>query len=149
VGAGCSNGRPLVFPLWLSEIYRAQQYRFGRGSGRGSFSTRAPRRGSMSTTATPRAPKSGMRGARDREAEIPCRALLALPVFIGDGLRIEFEKGRVRRLETGGDQKALNRAWAAESGDRDRLGQFVLGCNPLLTPGEGTGFRRYYGSATA
>jgi hypothetical protein len=78
------------------------------------------------------------RSARDREAEIPCGALWALPVFVGDGLRIEFEKGRVRSFETGGDQKALNRAWAAESGDRDRLDQFVLGCNPLLTPGEGT-----------
>jgi hypothetical protein len=112
------------------------------------------------------------RSARDREAEIPCGALRTLPVldtvegeiafrggfgwpvvgygldidrFISDGLRIVFEKGRVRRLETGGDQKALERAWAAESGDKDRLGELVLGCNPLLTPVEGTGFRPYYG----
>jgi hypothetical protein len=70
---------------------------------------------------------------------------LDLDRFIGEGLRIVFEKGRVRRLETGGDQKALNRAWATESGDKDRLGEFVLGCNPLLTPVEGTGFRPYYG----
>jgi hypothetical protein len=119
-----------------------------------------------------RAKISDASSARDREAEIPCGALRILPVvdtvegemifcggfgwpiagygldldrFIGDGLRIVFEKGRVRRLETGGDQKALNRAWAAESGDKDRLGEFVLGCNPLLTPVEGTGFRPYYG----
>ena len=114
-----------------------------------------------------------MRGAHATEKlEIPCGALRILPIldtvegemvfsggfgwpiagygldldrFIGDGLRIVFEKGRVRRLETGGDQKALNRAWAAESGDKDRLGEFVLGCNPLLKPVEGTGFRPYYG----
>jgi leucyl aminopeptidase (aminopeptidase T) len=119
-----------------------------------------------------RARSAGARSARDREAEIPCGALRALPVldtvegeivfrggygwpvagygldidkFIGDGLRIVFEKGRVRRLETSGDQKALDRAFAEESGDKDRLGEFVLGCNPLLTPVEGTGFRPYYG----
>ncbi len=110
--------------------------------------------------------------ARDREEEIPCGALRVLPVndtvegvlvfnggfgwpasgygfnvdrWLKAGLRIVFEHGRIRKLETGGDQLALDRAWAAESGDKDRLGEFVLGCNPLLTPVQGTSFRPYYG----
>jgi hypothetical protein len=110
--------------------------------------------------------------ARDREEEIPCGALRVLPVvdtvegvlafqdgfgwpasgygldldpWLKAGLRIIFEHGRIRKLETDGDQLTLDRAWAAESGDKDRLGEFVLGCNPLLTPVEGTNFRPYYG----
>jgi leucyl aminopeptidase (aminopeptidase T) len=112
------------------------------------------------------------RSARDREEEIPCGALRVLPVldtvegviafregfgwpasgygldldpWLASGLRIIFEKGRVRRLETDGDQSALDRAFAAETGDKDRLGELVLGCNPLLTPVAGTAFRPYYG----
>jgi hypothetical protein len=112
------------------------------------------------------------RSARDREEEIPCGALRVLPVtetvegviafrsgfgwpslgygfdidpWLDAGLRIVFEKGRIQRLETGGDQAELDRVWEAESGDKDRLGELVLGCNPLLTPVEGTAFRPYYG----
>jgi len=34
---------------------------------------------------------------------------------------------------------------APETGDKDRLGEMVLGCNPLLRPVSGTGFQPYYG----
>jgi leucyl aminopeptidase (aminopeptidase T) len=79
---------------------------------------------------------AGAKSARDREEEIPCGVLRVLPEidsvegemvfkrsfgwpalgyglnidrFIGDGLRIVFEKGRVRRIATEGDQKALDK----------------------------------------
>jgi hypothetical protein len=112
------------------------------------------------------------RSARDREEEIPCGALRTIPVpdsvegviayrsgfgypssgfgldvdkWFDQGLRFIFEKGRVRRVETDGDQAALDREWAAQTGDCDRLGEMVLGCNPLLRPVEGSGFRPYHG----
>ena len=116
--------------------------------------------------------------ARPR-AEIPCGALRVLPVldtvegerwffrggfgwpiaghgldldgFIGDGLRIVFEKGRMRLQETGGDQKALDRGLGGQAEpNRTDCGELVLGCNPLLTPVKGTGSRPICtGSATA
>jgi leucyl aminopeptidase (aminopeptidase T) len=109
---------------------------------------------------------------RDREEEIPCGALRTIPIgesvegiigfaqpfgypaegyglpfdrFMADGLRIVFERGRVVRVETGGDQGALDALWAAETGDRDRLGEMVLGCNPLLRPVPGSTFQPYHG----
>ncbi len=113
---------------------------------------------------------------RDREEEIPCGALRTIPVvesvegsiaftgdfgfpaaghgfnisaFIAKGLRIEFRGGRAIRLETGGDQAELDRLWAAETGDKDRLGEFVLGCNPLLQPVPGSTFQPYFGFGDA
>jgi leucyl aminopeptidase (aminopeptidase T) len=110
--------------------------------------------------------------ARDREEEIPCGALRTVPVidsvegviayksgfgypsmgtgldvdkWFDRGLRFIFERGRVVRVETDGDQAALDRAWAQETGDKDRLGEMVLGCNPLLRPVPGSTFRPYYG----
>jgi hypothetical protein len=131
--------------LWLPRFIEHNNIASGEGRGEDLLDRGSAARVHVNDRDASRAKIGDPRSARGREAEIPCGALCALPVFIGDGLRIEFEKGRVRRLETGGDLKALSRAWAAESGDRDRLGEFVLGCNPLLTPGEGTGLRPYYG----
>ena len=109
---------------------------------------------------------------RDREEEIPCGALRTIPVrdsvdgviafergfgfpapgngldlteFVEAGLRIHFRDGRIVRLETGGGQKMLERLWAAETGDKDRLGEMVLGCNPLLKKVAGSRFPPYYG----
>ena len=53
--------------------------------------------------------------------------------------------GRIRRRETDGDQAALERLWAEQTGDKDRLGEIVLGCNPLLRPVAGSSFPPYYG----
>jgi hypothetical protein len=110
--------------------------------------------------------------ARDREEEIPCGALRTVPdvdsvegviayqrsfgypsmgtgldvdKWFDQGLRFIFERGRVVRVETDGDQAALDREWAAQTGDKDRLGEMVLGCNPLLKPVPGSTFRPYYG----
>jgi leucyl aminopeptidase (aminopeptidase T) len=112
------------------------------------------------------------RSPRDREEEIPCGALRTIPVgdsvegvlafdrpfgypaagyglpldsFMRSGLRLFFRGGRIVRLETGGDQAALDAGWAAETGDKDRLGEMVLGCNPRLRPVPGSGFQPYYG----
>lgn len=109
---------------------------------------------------------------RDREEEIPCGALRTVPVrdsvdgvmafergfgfpvsgsgldltgFVEAGLRIHFRDGRIVRIQTGGDQRLLDRLWAAETGDKDRLGEMVLGCNPLLGYVAGSRFPPYYG----
>ena len=114
--------------------------------------------------------------ARDREEEIPCGAFRTIPVvesvegtiaiagdfgfpsagygldvnlFFEKGLRFRFKAGRVVAVETGGDQKRLDRLWAEQTGDKDRLGEMVLGCNPLLRPVPGSGFQPYYGFGDA
>lgn len=113
---------------------------------------------------------------RDREEEIPCGALRTIPLrdsvdglialskgfgfptsgngldidrWLDQGLRFHFERGRIRRVETDGDQASLDRAWAADTGDKDRLGEMVLGCNPLLRPIEGLAFPPYHGFGDA
>jgi hypothetical protein len=109
---------------------------------------------------------------RDREEEVPCGALRTIPEpdsadgvlafagsfgfsavgsgldldpFLAAGLRIHFRDGRIVGLETAGDQARLDAGWAAETGDRDRVGEMVLGCNPLLRPVPGSTFLPYYG----
>jgi leucyl aminopeptidase (aminopeptidase T) len=116
------------------------------------------------------------RSPRDREEEIPCGALRTIPLpdsvegvlalrrrfgypamgygldidrWLDQGLRFHFEKGRIRRVETDGDQAGLDRAWADETGDKDRLGELVLGCNPLLSPIDGLAFPPYHGFGDA
>jgi leucyl aminopeptidase (aminopeptidase T) len=113
---------------------------------------------------------------RDREEELPCGALRTIPLldsvegiialqegfgfpamghgldidrWLDRGLRFIFEKGRVRKVETDGDQVSLDRAWRVETGDKDRLGEFVLGCNPLLPQIEALSFPPYHGFGDA
>jgi hypothetical protein len=113
---------------------------------------------------------------RDREEEIPCGAVRTIPLrdsvegvisirkgfgfptsgngldidrWLDQGLRLHFERGFIRRVETDGDQAALDRAWSAETGDKDRLGEMVLGCNPLLRRIEGLAFPPYHGFGDA
>jgi leucyl aminopeptidase (aminopeptidase T) len=119
-----------------------------------------------------RAKAASAASARDREEEIPCGALRTIPdidtvegviafkksfgfpsagyglnvnKWFDQGLRFFFEKGRVVRVETDGDQAQLEAEWSAQTGDKDKLGEFVLGCNPLLKPVPGSGFQPYYG----
>jgi len=113
---------------------------------------------------------------RDREEEVPCGALRTIPLrqsvegvialgrgfgypaqgcgldidqWLDQGLRFYFERGCIRRIETDGDQAGLNRAWAAETGDKDCLGELVLGCNQLLRRIEGLAFPPYHGFGDA
>lgn len=117
---------------------------------------------------------AGMDSGRDREEELPAGSLRSIPEpgsasgvlvfpaskdgespalgrgmdcrpFAQAGLRLMFRDGRVVALETDGDQRALDRLWAAETGDRDQLGELVLGCNPLLVPVPGSTFHPHYG----
>ncbi len=113
---------------------------------------------------------------RDREEEVPCGALRTIPLrdsvegvivlqhgfgfpasgygldidrWLDQGLRLHFEGGRIRRIETDGNQPELDRAWAVQTGDKDRLGELVLGCNPLLRRVEGLAFPPYHGFGDA
>jgi hypothetical protein len=119
-----------------------------------------------------RAKASAAMSARDREEEIPCGSFRTIPdidsvegviafkksfgfpaagygldvnKWFDQGLRIFFDKGHVVRVETDGDQAKLDEEWNAQTGDKDRLGEFVLGCNPLLKPVPGSSFQPYYG----
>lgn len=65
--------------------------------------------------------------------------------FAAKGLRFIYEGGRVTSVNTGGDQRALDAAWAAETGDKDRIGEMIIGCNPLLRPVPGSSFHPQYG----
>ncbi len=123
-----------------------------------------------------RAKSAAAASPRDREEEVPCGALRTIPLpdsaegviafrrgfgypaqgygldidrWLDQGLRFHFEGGRIRRVETDGDQAALDRAWAAETGDKDRLGELVLGCNPLLRRVDGLAFPPYHGFGDA
>jgi leucyl aminopeptidase (aminopeptidase T) len=123
-----------------------------------------------------RAKTTAARSSRDREEEIPCGALRTIPLqesvegviafgagfgypamgygldidrWLDWGLRFHFEGGRIRRVETDGDQAALDQAWAAETGDKNRLGELVLGCNPRLRRVEGLAFPPYHGFGDA
>jgi len=123
-----------------------------------------------------RAKAAAAASPRDREEEIPCGALRTIPLrdtvegvialragfgfptmgngldidrWLDQGLRFHFEGGRIRSLETDGDQAALDRAWQAETGYKDRLGELVLGCNPLLRRVDGLAFPPYHGFGDA
>ncbi len=123
-----------------------------------------------------RAKAAAATSPRDREEEIPCGVLRTIPLretvegvialkagfgyptmgngldvdrWLDHGLRFHFEGGRIRRVETDGDQAALDRAWQAETGDKDRLGEMVLGCNPLLRRVDGLAFPPYHGFGDA
>ena len=65
--------------------------------------------------------------------------------FAQPGLRFHYADGRVTQVSTGGDQAALDACWAAERGDKDRVGELILGCNPLLQRVAGSTFQPQYG----
>lgn len=65
--------------------------------------------------------------------------------FSEAGLAFEFRDGQVVSVETGGDAAALQRAWAAETGEKGGLGEVIIGCNPLLTAVPGSTFLPHYG----
>jgi leucyl aminopeptidase (aminopeptidase T) len=117
---------------------------------------------------------ASMKSGRDREEELPVGSFRFIPQagsaegcvvfpkrrngespalgrgfdtgpFVDAGLRFEFRGGRVVGMQTGGDQQRLRELWDAETGDKDVLGELVLGCNPLLRPVAGSGFLPHYG----
>jgi hypothetical protein len=99
------------------------------------------------------------RCARDRSMELPAGALrfipdpdsvegrLVVPRGFGqdgpvEGLVLDFEKGRVRQAGAAKGEDAW-RKWAARGGDFDRVGEIVLGTNPLLASSDPE--RTYFG----
>lgn len=108
--------------------------------------------------------------ARDREEELPCGALRTLPVagsargiiryrqgqgVYGHGidlaahtrdLDLVIRDGGVSELRSGVDDAALQRGWAAQTGDRGAVSEIVFGTNPLLPLAiEGARFPPYFG----
>ncbi len=99
--------------------------------------------------------------ARDREVELPCGAIRTVDVADAEGrlvvpdqtfggrfvgtLGLTFREGQIRQL-TSDHHTALVRAlWEAETGDRDRIGEFNLGVNPELRPIPGIAEIPYFG----
>src|SRR5262249_19851411 len=107
--------------------------------------------------------------ARDREEELPCGAVRSIPepdsvngiislrretAWNGFGIDISrfaehldvvFRDGRISELRAGADQGALDEAYAALGGDKDRLGEIVFGTTPRLVTPQGARMPTYWG----
>ncbi len=101
---------------------------------------------------------SKARAVRDREMELPAGALRFVPDVTttegrltvpawggGQNVTFEFRGGRVVKVSAKTNEDQVLKAWAAESGDKDRIAEMVIGLNPRL-PAKGPGPRvPYYG----
>ncbi len=86
--------------------------------------------------------------ARDREVELPAGAIRTVDISRTEGVlvtppetfagrqvgsvRVEFADNRISRLTTEHHGAWAEAAWRAQSGDRDRFGEFNVGVNPKL-----------------
>ena len=106
------------------------------------------------------------RSVRDREMEFPSGALRFIPDVTStegklvvttpvprtaasppeaDVITLEFERGRVVRQHAAKDNVAFARMWTEFGGDIDKVGEIVIGTNPLLAGTLPSGARPYYG----
>ena len=102
------------------------------------------------------------RSVRDREMEQPSGALrfipdpdsaegrIALPRLplskgAAEGVVLEYEKGRMVRFHAEKNEEGLRAYLQDLGGDIDRVGEIVLGTNPLLAERLPSGFAPYYG----
>jgi len=102
------------------------------------------------------------RGARDREMEFPAGALRLIPDAgsvegplvvprLGseagaiEMARLEFAGGRIVRSSARSNEAALNALLARIGGDIDKVGEVVLGTNPLLVAPTASGELPYFG----
>ena len=106
------------------------------------------------------------RCARDREMEFPSGALRFIPDVSStegrlvvttpvprsatsppeaDTVTLEFERGRVVRRRAARDDAAFARMWEGIGGDIDKVGEIVIGTNPLLAGTLPSGTLPYYG----
>ncbi len=99
--------------------------------------------------------------ARDREVELPCGAVRTVDISNAEGLvvtapevfagrqvgslRAEFQANRITRLTSEHHHAYVQAVWGAETGDKDRIGEFNLGVNPKLTMLPGISYVPYYG----
>ena len=109
---------------------------------------------------------AGARCARDREMEFPSGALRFIPDVSSaegrlvvstpvprsaarapeaDTITLEFERGRAMRRRAAKDDAAFARMWDAIGGDIDKVGEIVIGTNPLLAGTLPSGTLPYYG----
>jgi len=99
---------------------------------------------------------------RDREMEIPSGALRFIPdastaegtLVIpktstgsgpAEGVRIQFTHGRARPVSAWKNEAGFQAIWNSIGGDVDKIGEIVLGTNPLLAAPLPTGELPYYG----
>jgi len=102
------------------------------------------------------------RSVRDREMEFPSGALRFIPDAataqgtlvvakaatesgLVEGVKIEFAGGRARNVAARTNAAALLNLWKEIGGDVDKLGEIVLGTNPLLATQLPAGELPYYG----
>jgi hypothetical protein len=95
---------------------------------------------------------------RDRQMELPAGALRFIPDVDfaegqlvvprwggGEGVTFELREGRVLAVTARTGEDRVLKAWAGETGDKDRVAELVIGMNPRL-PSLGPGGRPpYYG----
>jgi leucyl aminopeptidase (aminopeptidase T) len=86
--------------------------------------------------------------ARDREVELPAGAIRTVDILEAEGVlvtpaetfagrqvgrvRVEFADNRITRITSEHHGAWVEAAWRAQSGDRDRFGEFNVGVNPKL-----------------
>lgn len=102
------------------------------------------------------------RGVRDREMEFPSGALRFIPdvtspegklvvakapteAGMAEGITMEFSRGRATRITAKTNEAALLALFKEIGGDVDKVGEIVLGTNPLLATPLATGELPYYG----
>lgn len=102
------------------------------------------------------------RSVRDREMEFPSGALRFIPDVASvegrlvlrraptmtgsaEGVTLEFEQGRAVRRRAEKNEAAFRALWERIGGDIDKVGEIVLGTNPLLVATLPSGDLPYYG----
>lgn len=91
--------------------------------------------------------------SRDREEELPAGVIRTVDVTEVEGVLVvpnetypawtgrvvgdmtfEFKNDRMVRFDTQFHQRWVEAMWALETGDKDRIGEFIIGFNPELKP---------------
>ncbi len=102
------------------------------------------------------------RSARDREMELPAGALRFLPDpasvrgrlvvqrvptpdGLAEGVTLEFEDGRAVSFRAEKGEEAFRRVYDSIGGDVDKVGEIVIGTNPLLAAKVPSGELPYFG----
>ena len=102
------------------------------------------------------------KSVRDREMEIPVGALRFIPEIgsvegrlvlrrvptrdgNAEGVTLEFERGRAVRLRAEKNEAGFRAEWESVGGDIDKVGEIVLGTNPLLVASLPSGQLPYFG----
>jgi len=99
--------------------------------------------------------------ARDREVELPCGAVRTVDIAAAEGvvitppevlggrqvgsLRLEFRDGRMVGIQSEHHREWVQAVWGADSGDKDRIGEFNVGVSPKLKMRPEVSSVPYYG----